>query len=369
MDVLQNDKKKIVFYLGSLAKGGAERVAVNLATFFDAIGYEVTIVTKLRGEEEYTIPSTVNRVIADLTEDEIRKSRIKNLRNRIKKLRNIFEEINPNIIVSFIGKNNFMAIRAAKRKKIPVVVSVRSAPSREYKSKSMSLLVNPMFKKAAGVVLQTQEAKDYFKPAVQKKAVILPNSLNPNFIKPLYEGVRNKRIVTVGRLDDNKNQILLIRAFEKVAGEFPDWALDLYGDGPARKKWEEYARQSQYATRIHFMGMADEIYNKIDKDSIFVLPSIMEGMPNALIEAMALGLACVSTDCRCGGPKDLIGNNENGLLVPVNDEEAMAEALKKLIADEALMKSFGEKGYVRTKQLNPKAVNEMWREYLESKMK
>lgn len=363
------NKKKIVFYLGSLAKGGAERVAVNLATYFDSIGYEVTIVTKLKGEDEYVIPDTVKRVIADIIGDEITKSRIKNLRNRVKKLRNIFEEIAPNVVVSFIGKNNFMAIRAAKRKKIPVVVSVRSAPSREYKSKSMSLLVNPMFKKAAGVVLQTQEAKDYFKPAVQKKAVILPNSLNPNFIKPLYEGERRKHIVTVGRLDDNKNQILLIHAFEKVAEAFPEWELYLYGDGPSRKKWEEYVKKTSCADKIRFMGQADEIYNKIDTDSIFVLSSIMEGMPNALIEAMALGLACVSTDCPCGGPKDLLKDNENGLLVPVNDADAMAEALKKLMDDEALRKNYGQKAYAYTKQLNPAIVNKMWQEYLESKMK
>ena len=363
------NKKKIVFYLGSLAKGGAERVAVNLATYFDSIGYEVTIVTKLKGEDEYLIPDTVKRVIADIIGEEITKSRIKNLRNRVKKLRNIFEEIAPNVVVSFIGKNNFMAIRAAKRKKIPVVVSVRSAPSREYKSKSMSLLVNPMFKKAAGVVLQTQEAKDYFKPAVQKKAVILPNSLNPNFIKPLYEGERRKHIVTVGRLDDNKNQILLIRAFEKAAEAFPEWELYLYGDGPSRKKWEEYAQGTSCTERIHFMGMADEIYTKIDADSIFVLPSIMEGMPNALIEAMALGLACVSTDCPCGGPKDLLKDNENGLLVPVNDADAMAEALKKLMDDETLRKNYGQKAYAYTKQLNPAVVNKMWQEYLESRMK
>ena len=175
--------------------------------------------------------------------------------------------------------------------------------------------------------------------------------------------------MTVGRLDDNKNQILLIHAFEKVAEAFPEWELYLYGDGPSRKKWEEYVKKTSCADKIRFMGQADEIYNKIDTDSIFVLSSIMEGMPNALIEAMALGLACVSTDCPCGGPKDLLKDNENGLLVPVNDADAMAEALKKLMDDEALRKNYGQKAYAYTKQLNPAIVNKMWQEYLESKMK
>ena len=361
-DMIEN--KRVVFYLGSLAKGGAERVITNLAEFFNRQNWEVTIVTKEKADEEYEISDQIKRVIADIEGDEISGSRIKNLSRRIKKLRRILNEINPDIVVSFIGKNNFMAIRAAKKLGIPVVVSVRSTPSREYKSKSMSLLVNPMFKKASGVVLQTQEAKTYFKPAVQGKAVVLPNSLNPNFIKSLYEGARRKRIVTVGRLDDNKNQILLIWAFEKVADDFPEWELYLYGDGPSRKKWEEYVQNSSCATRIHFMGMTDEIYNKIDMDSVFVLPSIMEGMPNALIEAMALGLACVSTDCPCGGPKELLGNDENGLLVPVNDVDAMSKALSKLLSDDMLVKKYSEKAYEKVQEFQPKKVNHMWEEYL-----
>ena len=363
------EKKKLVFYLGSLAKGGAERVVTNLAEYFNREKWEVSIVTKLRAEDEYEISDGIRRVIADIEGEEISNSRIKNLNRRIKKLRGIFKDLNPDIVVSMIGKNNFMAIRAAKKLKIPVVVSVRSAPEREYKSRSMSLLVNPMFKRAAGVVLQTQDAKSYFKPAVQKKAVILPNSLKTQFIKPYYDGVRNNRIVTVGRLDDNKNQIMLIKAFEKIAEEFQQVELALYGDGPSRKKWEDYVKGSPFAQRIHFMGLADEIYNKIDHDRIFVLPSIMEGMPNALIEAMALGLAVVSTDCPCGGPKDLLGQNENGLLVPVNDVDAMADALRKILKDEELEKKFGRKAYEKAQEMNPDKVNLMWQEYLESKMK
>ena len=340
-----------------------------MAEYFSSIGWEVTIVTKLRGEEEYEISDSILRILADIEGDEITHSRVRNLLRRIKKLRRIFGELNPDIVLSLNGKNNFMAIRAAKKLKIPVVVSVRSAPEREYKSRSMSLLVNPMFKRATGVVLQTQDAKSYFKAAVQKKAVILPNSLKTQFIKPYYDGVRNNRIVTVGRLDDNKNQIMLIKAFEKIAEEFPQMELALYGDGPSRKKWEDYVKEIPFAQRIHFMGLSDEIYNKIDCDRIFVLPSIMEGMPNALIEAMALGLAVVSTDCPCGGPKDLLGQNENGLLVPVNDVDAMADALRKILKDSELEKQLGRKAYEKAQEMDPDKVNLMWQEYLESKMK
>lgn len=364
------DQKTIAFYLGGLAKGGAERVTTNVAAYFASRGYRVYIITKGMADVEYEIPEGVTRLLADITGDEITKSRIHNLKARIRKLRRIFKECNPDVIVSLIGKNNFMAIQAARPLGIPVAVSVRSAPEREYKSKAMRLLVNPMFRKASGVILQTSQAKAWFSKGVQKKAIILPNSLKPDFVKPYYDGVRNKRIVTVGRLDDNKNQILLIKAFCMIADKYPEYELVLYGDGPSKEKWEKYVSESQYANRIHFMGNRDHIEQLIDRDRIFVLPSIMEGMPNALIEAMALGLVAVSTDCPCGGPRELLGDDENGLLVQSSAEPAeMAVALRRVIEDESLARELSKKAYQKSLELAPDKVNAMWEEYLLSLMK
>lgn len=360
----QENPKKLVFYLGSLAKGGAEHVAVNLAEYFNSIGWQVTMVTKLRADEEYETSEAIGRVIADIAGKEISRSRVANFNRRIKKLRNIFAELSPDVIISFIGKNNFMAVQAAGKLMIPVIVSVRSAPEREYKSRAMHALVKPMFRRAAGVVLQTKDARDYFPEDIQKKSIILPNSVNPKFLQEQYYGERRQRVVTVGRMDVNKNQILLIHAFEQIADEFPELELYLYGDGPSRSKWEEEVKQTKYASRIHFPGVANDIYDRIREDRIFVLPSIMEGMPNALIEAMALGLANVSTDCPCGGPRELLGDNENGLLVPVGDADAMAEAMRRILTDPELEQRLQNNAYRKAQELEPGKVNEMWKEYV-----
>lgn len=362
---MEGQDRKLLLYLGSLIKGGAERVAVNLAKYFTDEGWQVHILTKLQDKDEYEVPEGVTRSNADLTQEELTGSRVRNLHLRIQKLRNILKEQNPDVIVSFIGKNNFMAITAAKPLAIPVVACVRSAPEREYKKKMMYFLVNPMFKKAAGVVLQTKKSFSFFCPAVQQKAVILPNSLNPAFMREKYSGVRRNTIITVGRLDDNKNQILLIHAFELIANEFPDVTLVIYGDGPARNKWEMEVQSSEFKDRIQFAGLITDVQDKIQKDRIFVLPSIMEGMPNALIEAMALGLAVISTNCPCGGPKDLIGDDENGLLVPVNDEKAMADAIRKILNTPELESKLQENGYLKVQEFRPENVNSMWKNYLE----
>lgn len=129
------DKKVIAFYIGSPACGGAERVVVNLAEYFHKQNYKVYIVTKLKEKEEYEISEGIPRILADISGDEISAGRIHNFFGRIRKLQNIWKEIKPNIVVSFIKKNNFMAIASAGPLKIPVVVSVRSAPEREYAGK------------------------------------------------------------------------------------------------------------------------------------------------------------------------------------------------------------------------------------------
>lgn len=361
------EQKIIAFYIGSLAKGGAERVVVNLAEYFCQTGYRVYIVTKLQEKDEYEISNGITRMIADLTEEELSESRIKNFFGRINKLKKIWKEITPDVVVSFIKKNNFMALASAKPLKIPVIVSVRSAPAREYEGRLFATLVRIMFAFADGVILQTKDAMAYFPGYIRKKAVILPNSLNPAFIRERFAGERRKEIVTVGRIDSNKNQRMLVEAFLEIAEEFPEWKCILYGEGSGRGTVETLLQESSYKERVILAGKQGNIQDKIYESSIFVLPSNCEGMPNALIEAMALGLAVISTDCPCGGPKDLIEDGVNGILIPVGDKEALKNALRETMSDDTWRDRLGSNAAKIADRLHPDIVNQMWKDYIESK--
>lgn len=370
---MNNKKTKtIAFYIGSLAKGGAERVMVNLAEYFYSQGYRVFLVTKLKEQDEYPCTEGITRIIADLTKQEER-GRIRNFYNRISKLKKVWKEIKPDLIVSFIRKNNLMALASAHSLKIPVYVSVRSDPARELKGKLMKYLSFFMFHGAAGIILQTTQAKDFFPKALQKKAVILPNSLNPMFISAILQEEQNiemsrriKEIVQVGRIDSNKNQRMLITVFDKIAEAYPDWKVRLYGDGEDRQKLEEYADTLSCRKQIFFMGQQTDIQEKIKNASVFVLTSRAEGMPNALMEAMTLGLAVIATDCPCGGPRDLIHDHENGILIPVDDEGALKKALTDLMNDEEYRIKLGKEAKKIVTVLHPDRVNREWKEYLMS---
>lgn len=365
----EKQKKHIAFYIGSLARGGAERVIVNLAEYFLSVGYRVTIVTKLMEQDEYDSNPSIERILADIEGDEISDNRVINFIARIKKLRNIWKRIKPDVIVSFIKKNNFMAITSSRFLHIPVIVSVRSAPEREYQERSMRLLVKPLFSMADGVIVQTSEAMAYFPPYIRKKTVIMPNPLHPSFLRKRYEGQRRDEIVTVGRLDDNKNQMLLIEAFSEIEKEYPTFTLHLYGDGESRQKQEQRVVELKLTGKVVFEGRQDAIYDKIEKARIFVLSSTVEGMPNALIEAMALGLAVISTDCPCGGPRDLILDGENGILINVNDKTQLVDAIKRILNNNELEETLGQNACKIQETLEPVRVNEMWRAYIESCIK
>ena len=218
--------------------------------------------------------------------------------------------------------------------------------------------------KSAGIVLQTPDARESFPKWMHKKTIILDNPLNPDFIGEYYDGEREDVIVTVGRIDRNKNQKLLIDAFMKIAEEFPKMKLIIYGDGEDRETLIKYVEKNSYQDRICLPGAVNDVKDRIKKAKVFALSSNTEGMPNALMEALALGVPCVSTDCPCGGPRMLMKGKENGILVPVGDGVKMAEAIRSILSDDELWNRYSQNAYKITKVLNPEIVNEKWEEYL-----
>ena len=396
-------KKHIAMYIGSLQKGGAERVMVNLAEYFFEQGYKVTLVTTYLAKEEYEVkhatwtrvPAGADRavLVADTEENPAwidpeggekdgigrvfsallkseQKGRAYNLKARSEKLRAIWRELKPDLVLSFIGKNNIMALSTATREGIKVVVSVRADPDMEYDTFALKSGMLSTFGKASGVVVQSTGALQWFPAFIRKKCTILPNSVNPSFIRKRYIGDREKRIVMVGRLDENKNQAMVMEAFkEATLDKYQDFHLVIYGDGPDRLKLQRKAESLGIASRVEFKGMVKHVAEHVEKSYMFILASSQEGMPNSLIEAMSLGVACISTDCPCGGPADLIVDGINGLLVPVKDTKAMTEAIRKLLDNKTLADNLGAAASKIQSKIAPDVVNQMWRDYLEGIMK
>ena len=364
----EETKKHIAFYIGSLHKGGAERVFVNLADFFQGEGYQVTMVTQYQypAQEEYALPSGIKRVLSDLNEAELNGNRVVNFYRRVQKLHRIWKTEQPDLVLSCIGKNNFMAIVTTMFTKTRPVVSVVGEAKEEYPNKRMYMLANFLFPHAAGIVLQTERSRYFFNKKIQRRAVILPNSLNPDFIKPRYEGERDKRIVAVGRLDANKNHEMMIRAFAALSDKYPEYTLTIYGEGELRKFLEDLARQLGIAGRVFLPGVIPDVARQIERAALFLLTSYSEGVSNALIEALASGLPVISTDVPSGGTVELITDGMNGLIIPVGDRQALEKAMDKLLGDPAYAERLGTEAAKIQKRLAPDRVNRLWQRYFES---
>lgn len=356
-----------MFYISSLAKAGAQRVILNLTESLLSKGHQVTIVTTAVVENEYELPKGANRIISDIQGEEITSNRIVNLKNRFSKLRNIWKEERPDVIISFIGKNNFMAILTAWGLRTPVLVSVRGEPMEEYYNGLLRFLARYLFRKADGIILQTEDSKSFFPENTTRKAIVLPNPLNPEFMKELYDGEKEKKIVMVGRIDSNKNQKLVIDAFASIASKYPEYKLEIWGDGEDYKSLKEYIASLHLEKQILMPGATKEVRKKIENASLYILSSNTEGMPNSLMEAMALGLPCISTDCPCGGPKTLIRDGENGLLTPVKDVAAMIKAIDRVLGNPEFAKELGKNALKIRESLSPESVNNQWENYLVSK--
>ena len=215
-------------------------------------------------------------------------------------------------------------------------------------------------------VFQTEEAKKFYDKSLNGCGIVIPNPLIIDNMPAPYTGVREKRIVTVGRLKPQKNQKLLIEAFALIYQNYPDFTLEIYGDGVLNQELQNIIDRKKLSNIVFLRGNVDDVFQKIIKASIFVMSSDYEGMPNALIEAMALGLPCISTDCPCGGPRYLIKSGVNGLLCNVNDVESLKMAFISMLDVPQKAKEMGIKAINVRYLLDANKIGDDWYNYMNS---
>ncbi len=357
--------RKIFFHIHNLSRGGAERVVVNLAARFAGEGFDVRIATEEKAKVEYDVPEGVARLDVGIRSNTA--SRLLNLMKRKKRLRECLKVERPELVIAFGRSANYRAVAAAKGI-CPVIVSVRNDPKVEYAGRLNGLFIRRYLNHADGCVFQTKEARAFFSQTLQKKSDIILNPVHEKYINVPYREKRKPVIVNVGRIAAQKNQCLLIHAFAKLAAEFPEYRLLIYGadsgDGTNEKLIREI-RESGFEKRIALMGNSDNLQEEIADASLFVLSSDYEGMPNALMEAMAMGIPCISTDCPCGGPAMLIHDGKDGLLVPAGDEIRMSEAMRSLLADPAYAGRLGRAARRIGERAGIETVYGQWKQYVD----
>lgn len=351
-------KIALVAYLHG--NGGAERQIIMLANALSNYGHEVYMVITGGNDCRYPIADTVKCV--DITGCEGKSFSIV---RRFFALKSALESIKPEISIHYNFQSAYFAVVMPQKAKGRIIYSERGDPYDDEYSGLLGLIRKYAIKRIDGFVFQTEGARDFFDESIRKRSTVIHNPLS---ISPTIQEnhiARDKRIVSVGRLHPQKNQRLLIEAFAKIASDFKEYTLEIYGDGPLKDELEKLIDEKGLIGQVRLLNARKDIFSAIRNASMFVLSSDFEGMPNALMEAMALGMPCISTDCRPGGARALINSGENGIIVPCGDSVALAAKMSFLLNNPETANQYGEKATHIVESHTPDAIFKQWEQYIE----
>lgn len=341
--------------------GGAEKQIILLANALSERGHEVHLIILAENKSKYDITKTVK--IHDLTQAELRKKN--KIFIRYCALKKQLIEIEPDISIHYWLQSAYFC--AFMNKSIPgkIIYSERGDPGDVEYNGMLGLIRSIAFKRASGFVFQSEGACNYFNEKIKNKSIVIHNSVSiPDgmYLEPCKN--REKKIVTVGRLHPQKNQKLLIDAFSKIADKFPEYRLDIYGEGELESKLRNQIKQLGLENRVFLRGTKQNILDYVYPASLFVLCSDYEGMPNALMEAMAIGVPCISTDCKPGGARTLIKNGINGWIVPRDDAKLLANKIEELVLTKKQNEIIKREMIKFRTEHSAKVVFDLWENFL-----
>lgn len=352
---------KCLFVAPGMLFGGAERVMSILANEWGKNNVETMIlVTETEEISKYHLSDKVTIISCC---EEKNGAYFPQL-NIIKKVRNICKEWKPDVVISFYNDLCALTALAITGLHIPLIYSERNDPNKTNQGNAGRLYRKIIEYMADKIVFQTTGAQRCYPKSVQEKSTVILNPLN-TYGFPIHDFLHEKHeIVSVGRLEAQKNQKLLIDAFALIAKDFPEYQLTIYGEGSLRKELEDYIKAKGLQERGSLPGSKNNIQEHIKDASLFVLSSDYEGIPNALIEAMAIGLPCVSTDCSPGGARELIEDGVNGLITPCGDAKKLSDAMRMMLSNKSYAKACGIEALKIRKKTDVKKISEKWLRYM-----
>ena len=365
---LQTNRRRLTFVIHQITAGGAERVLTLLANEFCDKGWSVTLLTLDSGSEPafFELHSDIQHWPLSLMREQgnwWKAAKIHILRPLL--LRRAIKRSRPLAVITFIDLNNILTLVATIGLKVPIVISERVHPAFYSIGMFWSLLRKVVYKRSACLVLQTRDARSFFSSSIQENSRIIPNPvLVPEYSGPaLKSGASSKTLLAMGRLRQQKGFDLLLKAFAPLYNKFPDWMLEIWGEGEQKKYLEDLRDELGLRNRVRFPGLAKEHYKTISAADIFVLSSRYEGFPNVLGEAMACGLPVVSFDCP-SGPSDLIQDGVNGLLVSPGNILQLSSSMERLMTSTDLRKSLGEQAQKITEIYSLDKIVQSWEELI-----
>jgi len=342
----------IAFVINAINHGGAERQTVNLAnSLADIEGNHVFLLTEKRRENEYPLRSKVERkekLVNNLLLDTWCVVRFSHL-------------YKIDVVIAMGIYANWVVCLSKFVYNHKVIVTEMNDPRHDNISQKSRFLRKLLYWRADGYIFQTEEEKQYYSKAIQNRGIVIPNPICTSL--PIRNHIGKNEIVAVGRLMPQKNYPLLLQSFKIVHGNFPDYTLSIYGDGPEKEKLQELSCQLGISGAVYFHGFCKDVHQRIANSDIFVMSSDFEGMPNALMEAMGMGFPVVCTDCGGGGARALIAPLVNGVIAPIKNPEALAQAIMYMIKNPQVKEELGKQAMQINTTHSLANIGALWMNY------
>jgi len=335
----------ILVFIHSLSGGGAERVTVNLANYWAGLGRKVTIVTLVaQSQDAYTLAPEIRRISLNLAADST--STFAALRNnfrRVRALRTCLRQEKPDIALAMMTSANCLLALAGRQGAKKIIGSEHIYPPQMPLGRFWETARKRLYGRLDSVAVLTRESQKWLSENTNaKKAAVIANPAvyplrgsAPHIAPHSVLNPDRKILLSVGRLEEQKSFPRLLEVFARLSNDFPEWDLAIIGEGTQRPQLEDMVRRTGISDRVILPGHAGNIADWYNAADAYAMTSLFEGFPNVLVEAMAYGLPPVSVDCDTG-PRDIIINNQNGLLVEQNNPQALENALRRMLGDDKL---------------------------------
>lgn len=349
---------KLDFYISSLSGGGAEKVLTTIANECAARGDSVRIVS-LEKRSQFYIPAENVTLVRAKKYD----SRFVQVIRDFQLVRSCVLENKDAIAVSFLSRCNILVLLASAFTGRKVIVCDRNNPLREHGRLTFFLSQLLYLFLSSRVVVQTQEIKQMYMKALQKKIVVIENPIDMEMLsnqiagKPLKRDLH--RIISMGRLENQKDFKTLISAFGSIQRDYPEWKLDIYGIGYQQQMLQNYIDELKLTEVVKLQGRTSEPFYEMKISSVFVLSSFYEGFPNVLCEALYAGCLCISSNCT-SGPAELIEDGQNGFIFEVGDVNKLAELLKVCILHQSEMEAMRDAAVYSVRRLSKEKIIGKW---------
>ena len=352
---------KINFLISSLSGGGAEKVVTILSKQFAENGHDGTVLSLEEKPQFYDVDEKVGLI---RYENKYRGS--KKIFKQYSAVKKFIRENTEGINISFLSRCNLLSAVSNIFKKRKLIVCDRNNPLREHSRLSFKISCL-LYRQATAIVVQTEKIKSFYPKYLQKKIFVIENPIDKQALEAQLGDLpadKEKTIVSVGRLEKQKDFFTLINAFSLVEKDYPEYKLKIFGKGSLEKELKDHILSLGLDEKVLLCGSTNKPFYQLKKSEVFVLSSEYEGFPNALCEAMYAGLACISSDC-VSGPGELIEDGENGFLFEVGNTGMLAEKLRTVLDDERLRAELGERAKTSVERLSVDKIFSKWKEITE----